>query len=272
MSALQAMKLMRSRKQVPTVGIMAAGAPGPIENFRVGMRDCGFVEGETVRYDVRVAHGSPDLLFPFAVELVAARVDLIAVIGAVTARAARDATKDVPIIYAVVVDPIGDGLSTPSGQPLSNMTGLTTYDPDQARVQIALLRSVKPDLVRIAFLADSSVSDCLLQTNMRAAQEAGLRPQVILISGPAPNLASAFAVMQREGSEALVVLEQPVNGTNAASIAKLALSHCIPTAVARSQANAGGLFGYGTSLRTAAGCGGDKTGHRNASAVLSVAE
>lgn len=243
------MKALRLRNQVPTIGVLAAGVPGPIDNFRAGMRDCGFVEGQTVRYELRVAHGSSNMLFPFAAELVGAGVDLIAVVGAVTARAARDATKKIPIVFAVVVDPIGDGLATASGQPLGNMTGLTTYDPDQAHVHLALLRSVQPNLAGIAFLADRSVSDCLVLTNTRAAEEAGLRPQVIHISGPDPDLVSAFAAMQRE---ALVVLEQPVNGANAASIAELALARCMPSVVARAQAEAGGLFGYGTSLRCAA--------------------
>ncbi|MEN3367210.1 MAG: hypothetical protein V7606_4484 [Burkholderiales bacterium] len=52
--------------QMPTVGIMAAGTPGPVENFKAGMRDCGFIEGETVRYELRVAYGDSDRLFGFA--------------------------------------------------------------------------------------------------------------------------------------------------------------------------------------------------------------
>jgi hypothetical protein len=51
---------------MPTVGIMAAGTPGPVENFKAGMRDCGFIEGETVRYELRVAYGDSDRLFGFA--------------------------------------------------------------------------------------------------------------------------------------------------------------------------------------------------------------
>jgi putative ABC transport system substrate-binding protein len=230
---------------MPTVGIMAAGTPGPVENFKAGMRDCGFIEGETVRYELRVAHGDCDRLFGFAGELVRASVDLIAVVGAVTARAARKATRDIPIVYAVVVDPVRDGLATVSRQPLGNMTGMTTYDPDQARMHIALLRSVKPDLARIALLADSGVSNCLVQAHSRAMQEAGVRPQVVRIAGPDPDLIGAFAAMQREGADALVVLEHPVNGANAARIAELALARCLPTGVARAQADAGGLFGYG---------------------------
>jgi putative tryptophan/tyrosine transport system substrate-binding protein len=119
--------------QMPTVGIMAAGTPGPVENFKAGMHDRGFIEGHTVRYELRVARGDSDRLAGFAGELVRTPVDLIAVVGAVTARAARRATRNIPIVYAVVVDPVTDGLSTISRQPLGNMTGMTTYDPDQAR-------------------------------------------------------------------------------------------------------------------------------------------
>jgi putative ABC transport system substrate-binding protein len=235
-----------------TVGIMAAGAPGPVENFKAGMRDCGFIEGETVRYELRVAHGDSDRLSGFAGELVRVSVDLIAAVGAVTARATQKATADIPIVYAVVVDPAGDGLSTPLRQPLGNMTGMTTYDPDQARMHIALLRSVKTGLARIALLADSGVSDCLVQAHSRALQEIGMRPQVVRIAGPDPDLIGAFAAMQCEGADGLVVLEHPVNGANAARIAELALARGLPTVVARAQADAGGLFGYGTSLRGAA--------------------
>lgn len=243
---------MSQHDRMRTVGIMAAGAPGPVENFKAGMRDCGFIEGETVRYELRVAHGDSDKLSGFANELVRASVDLIAAVGAVTARAAQKATENIPIVYTVVVDPAGDGLSTPSRQPLGNMTGITTFDPDQARTHIALLRSVKPDLARIALLVDSGVSDCLLQAHRCALQEIGMRPQVVHIAGPDPDLIGAFAAMQRERADALMVLEHPVNGANAARIAEHALAHGLPTVVARAQADAGGLFGYGTSLRDAA--------------------
>jgi|SRR5215213_92438 len=232
------MKVVTSCNGVPVIGIMAAGAPGPVESFKAGMRDYGFIEGQTVRYELRVSHGDSTRLFGFADELVRASVDLIAVVGAVTARAAQKATQYVPIVYAVVVDPVSDGLATLSGEPLGNMTGMTTYARDQARMHIALLRSVKPDVARIALLADSAVSDCLVQANMRAAHEAGVQPQVLHITGPDPDFAGAFAAMQRDGSEALLVLEHPINGANAAPIAELALAHRLPTGLPRAQADA----------------------------------
>ena len=139
-------------------------------------------------------------LFGFADELVRASVDLIAVVGAVTARAARKATRDIPIVYAVVVDPVSDGLANVSGQPLGNMTGMTTYDPDQARMHIALLRSVKPDLAQIALLADSAVSDCLVQANISILRKRlGFGHRSSESPDSDPDLIGAFAAMQRTG-------------------------------------------------------------------------
>jgi putative ABC transport system substrate-binding protein len=237
---------------MPTVAIIAAGAASAVEGFKAGMRECGFIDKQNIRYEVRVAHGASAKLSTFAVEMVETSVDLIAVVGAVTARAAQEATTHIPIVYAVVVDPISDGLASTAGKPLGNMTGITTFDPDQARTQQSLLRSINPRLARIALLADASVSDCLANANTLAAEEAGLITQVVHISGPDPHFEKAFAAMRHGGTEALVVLEHPVNGANATKIAKLALSNGFPTIMAREQANAGGLFSYGTRLSHAA--------------------
>lgn len=216
------------------------------------MHEAGFVEGTTVRYELRGGHGASNKLVAFAEELVRASVDLIAVVGAVTARAAREATRDIPIVYAVVVDPVSDGLATSAGLPLGNMSGITTFDPNQAGVCVALLRSVKPNLTRIAVLADGTVSECLVRANILAVQEAGLCAHVQNIDGLNPDFVGAFTAMQHQGAQALIVLEHPVNGANAARIAELALTYGLPAVLARAQAEAGGLFSYGTSLRGAA--------------------
>jgi putative ABC transport system substrate-binding protein len=222
----------------------------PVEDFKSGMRDRGFIESETVRYETRVAHGDAHKLPRFASELVQASVDLIVVIGAVTAHAAREATTDIPIVYAIVVDPVEDGLSTASRRAVGNTTGITTFDPEQALMHISLLRSVKADLSTIAILADRSVSSCLVQAHTRALREAELGSEVLSINGPVPDLEGAFSAMKRAG--ALVALEHPVNGANAKRIAELALLHGLPAVVASAQAREGALFGYGTSLRGAA--------------------
>ena len=234
-----------------TVGVIASGE-GPVEQFKAGLLKHDFVEGRNIRFETRLARGDSGKLTGFAQQLVDQRVDLIAVVGAVAARAARSATSLIPIVYAVVVDPIGDELARSSGSPLPNMTGVTTFDAGQARAQLTLLQSIKPDLTTIAYLADAAVSDCLANANVRVAHEAGLRPIVLRSVGPAPDLDEAFSILRREGAQAIVALEHPAIGANASQIAERARTLNIPSIFPRDQAEAGGLFGYGTSLGRAA--------------------
>jgi len=240
------------RDRVPAVGIIAAGGTPPVARFKDGMREHGLVEGENVVFHERISHGDSTKLAGYAQDMVRLRVDLIAAVGAVTARAARAATTAIPIVYSVVVQPAGDELAGPSGDPFPNMTGVTTFDDGQAAAQIALLRAIKPDLTRIAYLSDAAVSDCLRNANMRAAQEAGLHAIDVRVAGPEPNLQMTFANMREDGTQALVALENPIIGVHAAQIAERALSQNLPALFALEQAGAGGLLSYGTALGQAA--------------------
>lgn len=240
------------RNRIAVVGIMSAGRAAPVERFKDGMRLHGFIEGRNVMFHARVAHGDATRLAGFARELVGIGVDLIAAIGAVTARAARSASDQMPIVYSVVVNPAGDGLASPSGDPLPNMTGVTTFDDGQAQVQVALLRAIEPGLARIAYLADAAVSDCLASSNIVAARAAGLHPIVVHLGGPAPALEAAFAIIQDERAQAILALEHPVLGVHAAEIAERAQANHLPTVFPLEQAGEGGLLSYGTSLGQAA--------------------
>lgn len=239
------------RGRVTTVGVIAS-SEGPVERFKAGMLEHEFVEGRNIRFEPRLFGGNSGKLAGFAQDLVDQAVDVIAVVGAVTARAALSATSVIPIVYAVVVDPVGDGLATSSARPLPNMTGVTTFDAGQAQAQLALIQSIKPNLATIAYLADAAVSDCLANANLRAAQDAGLCATVLRICGPAPDLEKAFTVLRQDGAEAIIALEHPAIGANAPQIAERACVLDIPSFFARDQAEAGGLFGYGTSLGRAA--------------------
>src|SRR5262245_28229288 len=144
--------------------------------------------------------------------MVSLGVNLIAVIGAVTVRAVRRATSTIPIVFAVVVEPIGDGLATNLERPGGNVTGVTTFDPRQATAQLEFLRAVRPDLKRVAVLSDLGVSDCMSSSNREAARRLLLEPQVIRLEAPSPDYDEAFAAMERERAQALIVLEEPING------------------------------------------------------------
>ena len=110
------------------------------------------------------------------------------------------------------------------------------------------LREINPDLARIAFLSDAAVSGCLRNASMRAAQKAGLHAIDVRVSGPEPDLQTAFARLREDGTQALLGLENPIIGVHAAQIAERALSQNLPALVALEQARAGGLLSYGTAL------------------------
>jgi len=234
------------------VGIIVAGSAYPMDGFKSGLQDLGWVEGKNLSLQIRAAEGQLHLLPEFAAAMVNTGIDLIAVIGAVTVRAVRQATSSIPIVFAVVVEPIGDGLAKNLERPGGNVTGVTTFDPLQATAQFEFLRAVKPDLARVAILSDRGVSDCMSTSNRESALGLRLEPQVIRVEAPSPEYEKAFASMQRERAQALIVLEEPINQACRKQIADLAAAHRLPTVFPISMLDAGGLIAYRTSLREAA--------------------
>jgi putative tryptophan/tyrosine transport system substrate-binding protein len=126
------------------IGIIDAGSAYPTEGFKLGLRDLGWLEGENISLELRAAEGELRRLPEFANEMVGAGVDAIAVIGAVTVRAARQVTSNIPIVFGVVVEPIGDGLANNLQRPGGNVTGVTTFDSEQAERQLQMLKAVRP--------------------------------------------------------------------------------------------------------------------------------
>lgn len=240
------------QNDVSHIGIIVAGHASPIEGFNEGLQELGWVEGKNVHLELRAAQGALERLPELASEIVRLNVDVIAVIGAVTVRAAHQATTNIPIVFAIVVEPIGDHMAPDLERPSGNVTGVTTFDPGQARTQLQFLKAVKPDLERLAILSDLGVSECMSNSNRQAALDLGLKPQVIRVKGPSPDYLQVFRTMQCDGVQALIVLEEPINVSCRKEIADLALTGRLPTVFAREQAEAGGLIAYGTSLREAA--------------------
>jgi putative tryptophan/tyrosine transport system substrate-binding protein len=234
------------------IGIIVAGSAYPMDGFKFGLQDLGWIEGECISFELRAAEGQLHRLSQFATEMVNIGVDLIAVIGAVTVRAVRQATSTIPIVFTVVVEPVGDGLATNLERPGGNVTGVTTFDPQQATTQLQFLKAVKPGLGRVAILSDLGVSDCLSNSNRQAARELQLEPQVIRVEATAPEYERAFRAMERERAQALVILEEPINQACRKQIAGLAAAHRLPTVFPISMLDASGLIAYGTSLREAA--------------------
>lgn len=235
------------------VGFLAPGAPGspPVQIFRQAMAELGYVEGGNLVIEPRFAEGKFDRFPQFASELAEIKVDVVAMVGAVTARAAKSRVTDIPLVFTIVVDPVADGVLASSERPGANMTGVTTFDPLQARKRLQLLREVLPHMKRVAVLGDSGVSEAQLKAGETAAIDLGIRPLRLRVGGATPDLEGAFKAIAEERADALLVLDEPVPNIHSKRIAQLAATARLPTMFAPTSADAGALIAYGTNITEA---------------------
>ena len=217
----------------------------PLQAFRQGLDELGYVDGRDVVIETRWAEGRIDQLPALAAELVGLRVDILVGVGAVVARAAKSATTTIPVVMAVVIDPVNLVAERPGG----NLTGLTTFDPQEARKKLALLQEVVPGLARVALLGDQALRDT--KGHAEQARALGLQPQSLTIAGASPDLEAVFQAIRREHADALLVLELPATVMHRKRIAELAAQQRLPTLFAAGSSDAGGLLGYGTRVTEA---------------------
>jgi len=238
---------------IPRVGVLLAGDRSypSFAAFSEGLSALGYIEGQTFNMEARFAEGQLSRLPGFAEELIALEVDVIAVIGAVTLQAVRRGTSDIPIVFTVVLDPVATGLVIDAARPGANATGVTNYDPEQAKTQIRILKQTVPDLSRLAILGDAGVPDTLPNLYTAEAKVAELSPQVVLLNG-SEDIEEAFAAFTSQRADALLCLEVPRTSTHGAEIIERAASARLPTMFGRDLARYKPLLAYGTSLATTA--------------------
>jgi putative tryptophan/tyrosine transport system substrate-binding protein len=247
--ALREPSVAQEPAKIAHVGFLAPqGRSLPLyDAFQKGLAEQGYVEGRNVIIEPRFAEGQFDRFPGLLADLVRLKVDVIAVTGAVTARAAKKVVPDIPIVFSMVVDPIADGVVASLERPGGNLTGVTSFDPQQAKKQLELLKEIVPGLKRVAIFGDQGVSEALMKASEGQARELGIQTLRLRISAPNADLDGAFATIRKEHVDAVLVLEEPVPGVYAAKIAELASKDHLPALVPPSRAAAGGLVAYGTS-------------------------
>jgi putative ABC transport system substrate-binding protein len=145
---------------LPRVGYLAPGTGTPsyqipyrLDPFRQGLREGGYVEGQTVIVEYRFAGGKLERLAELAAELVRLKVDVIVTAATPAAKAAKTATRTIPIVMVDPGDPVGAGLARPGG----NATALTSVAPDLAAKRLQLLKEVTPGASHIAVVWNSTI-------------------------------------------------------------------------------------------------------------------
>src|SRR5947208_9776425 len=143
-------------KKVPRIGVLSAPSPSffstRLSAFLEGLRDLGYVEGKNITIEYRYAEGKLDRLPHLAAELVHLKVDVILTAGEFATLAAKNATRTIPIVFAVSEDAVGSGLVSSLARPGGNATGLTVLAADLGGKRLELLKESFPKVARVAFL------------------------------------------------------------------------------------------------------------------------
>jgi putative tryptophan/tyrosine transport system substrate-binding protein len=145
--------------RVYTIGVLTLTSPNPeplLNALREGLRDAGYVEGRNLRLEIRSASGRPDLQLEKAAELVRLKVDLIVTFFTPTALAAKQATRDIPIVMAGAGDPVETGLVASLVRPGGNITGQSSGGAEVAGKSVELIRELIPAARGVGVLADES--------------------------------------------------------------------------------------------------------------------
>ena len=248
---LGSVEVASAQQAASAARIAFLGPPTPLlDVFRKALAAVGYQDGRDVIIESSWPAGDRlDLMTEAAASLLALKPAVLVAVGATAARAAKGVTQDVPVVFEVVVDPVATGLVVSLDMPGGNVTGSTTFDPQFATKQLQLLKSLLPNLARVALLGDAGAAPSLFQSVEQAAQTVGLETLSLKVErSPNPDFDAAFETAAKERVGAILVLSTPVTTPHRKRIAELAVKYRLPTLSPRDHADAGGLMCFGTSF------------------------
>ncbi len=241
------------REKVPRVGVLEPGrAPGGgcVPGFRQGLRDLGYIEGQTIIVDLRFADEDPDRIPILAAELIRQTPDVLWTHSPQGARAANHATATIPIVIGVAGYLVEQGLATSLARPGGNVTGFELGDIELGGKRLQLLKEAVPTVARVAVLVDPTMHayDSVPKNFEPDARKLGVHLQ----RGEARSAKAfegAFAAMVRERADALMIADLPLFIRNSQRLFELALRYRLPTIAGwRRYAEAGSLMAYGANV------------------------
>jgi putative tryptophan/tyrosine transport system substrate-binding protein len=239
-----------AQAQVPRVGLLFLAAPEADNSrravaFREGMRELGYLEGQTVVFEYRHAGGKLERLSALATDLVRSRVNVIVAVGYQASIAAKAATRDIPIVMAPAGDPVSQGLVTSLARPDGNVTGVALLSPEVRSKRLSLLKEMVPKLTRVAVVVNPARRLTELEP---VAARLGMQIEWVEIAGP--EMLDALRRRVRTGQvHGIYTVESPLIDGIASRIAEIAREHRLPSVFPFKEAvEAGGLMSYATSF------------------------
>ncbi len=235
------------------IGVILAGfspESKQAQQFRQGLQDAGYVEGRDVVIEWRPADGDYDRVPGLVADLVQRKVDVIVVDSTVAAQAVTRATSTIPIVMAVVADPVGSGLVANLAHPGGNITGLSMMTTELSAKLLQLLKETILRLTRVAVLWNPDTPwHSKVNENLKAAAPS-LSIELSFVSVKTPEeFDAAFSAMKQARAQALYVIDDAIFFSHRKALIKLASKARLPIIGAqREYVDAGGLMSYGVNF------------------------
>ncbi len=236
-------------KKVHRIGFLVPGSSATfsarIEALRQGLRNLGYVEGKDIVIEYRYAEGKLERLPNLAAELIRLKLDLIVAAGSEATAAAKNATKEIPIVMTNGGDVVRLGFVASLARPGGNITGLISNPSELLGKRLELLKEAVPKANRVAILFNPETRvDPANKEAQATAQALGLKLQILEVRTP-DDLEDAFRAATRERADALMVRSGAFVNFHQKRIAKLAIKSRLPAMY--NNVDAGFLMNYETN-------------------------
>jgi ABC-type uncharacterized transport system substrate-binding protein len=221
-----------------------------VSAFRQGLQELKWQEGRSLRLDIRWGAGDADRIKAYATELVSLAPDVILATNTPTARALKQATTTIPIVFAGLSDPIGDGIVTSLARPGGNITGLTSFNADIAGKWLQILKEIAPDTkhATVIFNPTTAPHAVFLPVMQAVAPQIGLTLTTAEVSDRAAIEATISRIAGAPGA-GLIVMPDIFTSLHREMMFALAIRGKLPTVCPLEiYTKAGGLVSYGSNF------------------------
>jgi putative ABC transport system substrate-binding protein len=232
---------------MPHIGYLGGNVSTATNAFRQGLGEHGWIEGQNIVVEYRVAEAKTERFPELAAELVRLKVDLIVAASTPAAQATQQATKTIPIVFIMVSDPVASGIVASLARPGANITGLSNMLPEMSGKLLELLKEAVPAATRVAVLYDPANAGKLLEFKelQAAAPALGMKLQSLEVHTD-KEVDGAIATMTKARLDGLVTFIDAVTNKHRQRIVDFAAKHRVPSIYQTSEfAEAGGLMSYG---------------------------
>jgi ABC-type uncharacterized transport system substrate-binding protein len=240
-------------QKAPRIGVLLPGTPTSFavraNAFAEGLRDLGYVDGQTIAIEWKWAEDKVERIPELAAELVRTNVDVIVTGGTSAAAALKSATRTIPIVMAIIGDPVAAGLVDSLARPGGNATGFSIIAPELGTKRLELLKEIVPNVLAVAAVLNPRNPQSRIELNemQAAARTLGLQLHTIQITSEAA-LDEAFAALTKAVAQGLIVLTDPILFSQRKRIIELANQRRLPAMYFFQEfVKEGGLVSYGPS-------------------------